>query len=243
MIARLVRTALWLLAGAAVVFGLYWLLLNTPESNMPALVASALLVLSIVVIAALVVNVALGLASGARFGASVLAAARGVHWVILAAIPAALLWWAIVRTDRWVLDHAGEINAWFIARFGWADISPLMRAELWVSRCLRWSLIPLLALALAGALVDGGTRGFVSRCRQVLSLRSMAAAVLAFIALVALPLPLLAWRPRVAATWLEPATAAARLVAVALLWTSSAALLMLLAAPPRTPATGARADD
>ena len=41
MIGRLLRTALWLLLGALVVFGLYWLLLNTPESNALALISSA----------------------------------------------------------------------------------------------------------------------------------------------------------------------------------------------------------
>jgi hypothetical protein len=243
MIGRLVRTALWLLVGSLVVFGLYWLLLNTPESNVLALLASGLLVLSIVVIAALFVNAALGLAGGARFGASLRAAAKGVHWVIAAAIPAVLLWWAILRADRWLFDHSGEINAWFIARFGWADTSSLFRAELWVSRWLRWSLIPLIALALAGALLDGGTHGLAVRWRRALGWRSIAIAVLAFIVLVVLPLPLIAWRPRLPRTWLEPASAAARLGAVGLLWITGAALLMLLAAPSKSTGSGARTND
>lgn len=243
MIGRLARTALWLLLGALVVFGLYWLLLNTPESNTLALISSAVLVVLIIAAAALFVNTALGLAAGAHLGSSVAAAATGVHWVVVAAVPAVLLWWAIVRADRWALDHAGEINAWFIARYGWSDISSLFRAEVWVSRWLRWSLVPLSALALAGALLDGGITGAAGRWRRALGFRSMAIAVLAFIVLVAIPLPLISWRPQLPPTWLEPAAAAARLGAVALLWITGAALLVLLAAPTRSATTGARADD
>ena len=174
MIGRLLRTALWLLLGALVVFGLYWLLLNTPESNALALISSAILVVLIIAISALFVNTALGLATGAPLAPSAAAAARGIHWVVLAAVPAVLLWWAIVRADRWVVDHAGEINAWFIARYGWSDISSLFRAEVWVSRWLRWSLIPLIALALAGALLAGGVAGVAGRWRRALGLRSLA---------------------------------------------------------------------
>jgi len=243
MIGRLLRTALWLLLGALVVFGLYWLLLNTPESNALALMSSAILVVLIIASAALFVNTALGLAAGTPLAASVAAAANGVHWVVVAAVPALLLWWAIVRADRWVVDHAGEINAWFIARYGWSDISSLFRAEVWISRWLRWSLIPLIGLALAGALLDGGVAGFAGRWRRALGLRSLAIAVLAFIVLVALPLPLITWRPRLPPTWLEPAAAAARLGAVAILWIAGATLLVLLAAPARSAAIGVRADD
>ena len=243
MIGRLLRTALSLLLGALVVFGLYWLLLNTPESNALALISSAVLVVLIIASAALFVNTALGLAAGTPLAASVAAAANGVHWVVVAAVPALLLWWAIVRADRWVVDHAGEINAWFIARYGWSDISSLFRAEVWVSRWLRWSLIPLIALALAGALLDGGVPGVAGRWRRALGLRSLAIAVLAFIVLVALPLPLITWRPQLPPTWLEPAAAAARLGAVAILWIAGAALLVLLAAPARSATIGVRADD
>jgi hypothetical protein len=243
MIGRLLRTALWLLLGALVVFGLYWLLLNTPESNALALISSAILVVLIIASAALFVNTALGLAAGAPLAASAAAAARGVHWVVVAAVPALLLWWTIVRADRWILDHASQINAWFIARYGWSDISSLFRAEVWVSRWLRWSLIPLIALALAGALLDGGVAGVAGRWRRALGFRSLAIAVLAFIVLVALPLPLITWRPQLPPTWLEPAAAAARLGAVAILWIAGAALLVLLAAPARSAAIGVRADD
>ena len=114
---------------------------------------------------------------------------------------------------------------------------------MWVSRWLRWSLIPLIALALAGALLDGGVAGVAGRWRRALGFRSLAIAVLAFIVLVALPLPLITWRPQLPPTWLEAAAAAARLGAVAILWIAGAALLVLLAAPARSVVIGGRADD
>src|SRR5262245_27590670 len=110
MIGRLLRTVLCLLLGSLVVFGVYWLLLNTPESNVLALISSAVLVALLIVMAAMFLHAALVLAGGAPFKSSVTAAAKGLHWVIVAAIPAGLLWWAILRADRWMIDHSGEIN-------------------------------------------------------------------------------------------------------------------------------------
>jgi hypothetical protein len=243
MIGRFLRTAAWLSAGAIVVFGLYWLLLSTPEANAVALIASALLLLAIVVTAALFLSTALRIASGGHAGDSMRAAARSLHWVVLAAVPALLLWWGIVRADRWVIAHSGEINAWFIARFGWADISSLLRAEVWVSRWLRWSLIPLASLALLGALLDGGVAGIGGRWRRALGWRAVAIAALSFVVLIALPLPLVSWRPALPPTWVQPAVAAGRLGAVAALWIAGASLLVLLAAPSRPDTAGARNDD
>jgi hypothetical protein len=242
LIGRLVRTASWLTLGVMAVFGLYWLLLNTPESNLAALIASLVLVLLITVVSAFVVNVSMRIAVGARVRDSLSASARGLHWVLVAALPAALLWWAALHFDRWVVDHSGEINAWFIARFGWADISTLFRAELWLSRWFRWSLIPLLSLALLGALLDGGFTGALARWRLALTWRSLGAAALSFIVLIALPLPLIDWRPSLPPTWVQPATAAARLAIVAALWITGAALLVLLARPQASIPVGATHD-
>jgi hypothetical protein len=50
--------AAWLATGAAVVGGLFWAFLNTPESNVFTLVLSAVLALLMIAIAAIVVNVA-----------------------------------------------------------------------------------------------------------------------------------------------------------------------------------------
>jgi hypothetical protein len=243
MIGRLLRTAAWLSAGAVIVFGLYWLLLNTPESNVVALASSVVLVLLMAVAVAFFVNASLNVAAGVGLGQTLAAAARGVHWVVVTAVPAALLWWAIVRADRWVLDHSGEINAWFIARFGWADISAIFKAEMWASRWLRWSLIPLVSLALLGALLDGGLAGVVARWRRALGWRSLAIAAASFVLLIAVPLPLVDWRPQLPATWVQPAVAAARLGAVAALWIAGATLLVLLAAPSMSATVGARTDD
>jgi hypothetical protein len=243
MIGRLLLTALWLAIGVLVVFGLYWLLLNTPESNVATLIASLVLVLLMTMVSALFVNISLRIAGGTHIRESLSAAARSVHWVLVVAAPAALVWWAVLRLDRWLVDHSGEINAWLIARFGWADVGALFRAELWLSRWFRWSLIPLLALALLGALLDGGFSGAFARWRRALTWRSLAAAALSFIVLIALPLPLIDWRPSLPPTWVQPATAAARLAIVAAMWITGAALLVLLARPQPSISAGAGAHD
>ena len=78
------------------------------------------------------------------------------------------------------------------------------------------------------------SRGVVGRWRRrALGLRALAIATLVF---VVLDRPAAAAHQLAAAlppTWIEPAVAAARLGAVALLWITGAALLVLLAAPSR----------
>ena len=58
MIARVAKTTVWLLLGHALLAGVYWGLLNVPESNVLMLVASALLALVVIAGAAFVQGVA-----------------------------------------------------------------------------------------------------------------------------------------------------------------------------------------
>ena len=58
-----------------------------------------------------------------------------------------VIWWLVGgATDRWITIHSGPINAWFIARFGWDDVSWLFAGDRassrrgsdgWSRRCWR----------------------------------------------------------------------------------------------------------
>src|SRR5688572_24523863 len=131
----------------------YWLFLNTPESNTLTLTTSALLFVAVAIFTAIAVHAALLLARVWPSPPAPAGGMRGVLWFVLALGPLAAGWWAVGMADGWVERHSGEINAWFIARFGWADITSLFDLHLWVSRWLRWAVFPVLSLSFLATLL------------------------------------------------------------------------------------------
>ena len=240
MILHLAAIAATLATGAAVCAGLYWAFLNTPESNTVTLTASALLVLTIGVAAGVTVNTAVLVARGTSLRRALAAAAPGVFWFLLALGPSVIGWWAVGRVDAWVAAHSGEIHAWLMSRFGWADIGRLLDAQTWVSRWLRWAVFPMLSLSLLATLLtkEGGAPGApgITRTtfvRRAWHWRPLAIATLVFVLLFALPWQLADWRPQLPPTWVEPAAAAGRLGVVLLLGLAGAAILIIVAARDR----------
>jgi hypothetical protein len=235
MIGSTLRITLWVLGGAVCLTALYWLLLNTPETNALTLSASAVLLLALLVLSAIVVNTAVLLSRGLALGAAVGRGIRGMLWFVAVLAPLSAAWWAITAADMWVSSHAGEINAWFIAQFGWADISRLLQAEAWLIRWIGWVVAPLAALSLLAALLDHGAAGV--RCdrwlRRAWHWRTLLGATIVFAVLIVAPWQITEWRPALPPTWVEPAVAALRLLVVAVLWSAGAALLITLAATTR----------
>jgi hypothetical protein len=229
VIGRTLRVAAWLAAGAAVLAALYWLFLNTPESNALMLTISALLALLLVAASAVVVNVALLLAVGHAFLASLRTGVGRIGWFLVVAAPAGLLVWAIMLGDTWVARRSGEISAWFIAQFGWADVTPLFTAISYLSIWLRWVLIPVAALAVLTSLVERETTR--RRWRAMWDWRTLLPATIAFAVLVALPWRGAYWRPEgLPPTWVEPAAAGLRLALVAALIALGFAIIVVTTA-------------
>ena len=77
-------------------------------------------------------------------------------------VPAALIvlviWWLANRAEVWIAMRSGQINAWFIARFGWDDVSWLFTAIGYVADWFRWVIAALLALSLMAGFVAIGWR-------------------------------------------------------------------------------------
>ena len=234
MIARFASVATALGLGVALCAGLYWMFLNTPESNALMLTASALMALAFAGAAALAVNAAVLLARGATFRAALGGAARGLFWFVVAITPLALAWWAIGWMDGWVERHSGEINAWFIAQFGWADISGVLATQVWLSRWLRWAVFPVLSLSLLATLLSGQDRASATAwLRRAWHWRTIAVPTLVFVLLFALPWQLTGWRPQLPATWIEPTAAAGRLGLALLLALAGAAIMIIASAKDR----------
>lgn len=228
MIRRLILVVLWLVAGHAVVAGLYVGLLQVPESNAWMLALSALLALAVVAGMLVVVSVALSLWTVALSFWS--AAARGARRS-LALVPAVvffgLAWWVGGRLDEWHAATRGPIDASLMARFNWAEPGALHRAIDWAVFALRYVIGGSLALALAAAGVQHRLSDAGRALARALHPRALALVAGAELLLVVLPLRYVYWRPDgLPPTGVEAAFVAAKLVVITLLVATGGALLL-----------------
>ena len=202
MTKRLLAVAGWLAAGHAVLAGLYWLLLAIPESNAAMLAASALTAVAAVLVFGWVEAVgllawqvdphprelprrAVGKAPGVWLGAALFVVA----------------WFLLAHADALWNDHRGEIDAWLMAQFGWANTGSLHTAFRWLLTFVRFlglsvSVALASAFAAAGFAGVGRTRWF----RGALSVPRLLKLAGILIVFFWLPLQAVNWRP----TWLAP---------------------------------------
>jgi len=198
----------WLAAGHALLFALYWLLLRVPESNLLMLGGSGAIVVALIVLAGWIEGSASRMLTGEPVppgkAAMVHAMRSGVRSVVPfigAVVVFVAAWWLVGRLDLWLDAHRGEIDAWLMARFGWADASRLHGAAAWLLAFLRYSVGLSLALALFAEASRGPVRSFPSRWLQSsfspLRLLQLTALLLLFFWL---PWRVVYWRPG----WLLP---------------------------------------
>jgi len=241
---RLALAALWILVGSALTAGVYWGFLITPESTIWALMVSGVLAL---VALALVGLTASGAIAMWWHGASLTAVRRAVTsvpGVFPAALIVLVIWWLANRAEVWIAMRSGQINAWFIARFGWDDMSWLFTAIGYAVDWVRWVIAALLALSLMAGFVAIGWRALAQAAwlRRALRPRAIAAATLWFGGLIALPwIYLVPWRPEgLPPTSIEFAFIVAKLSVSAILFAIGAALVVYEASRlPPAPITAA----
>ena len=233
MIARIARVVCCLALEGALLAGLYWSFLNTPESNALTLAASGGLLAAIVLAAAWLTNTAVLVALDRNVRDALKEAIRGLHWFLVAAVPVAVTWWLVGTFDAWVRQHEGEIHAWFIARLGWSEMQWLLVVYTWVSRWLRWVAVPLASVSLLAALLGSGPAAL--RRGRLLPVawrwRRLLAATLVCAAFLVLPWRLADWRPELPPNWLQLASAVLRLGTVSLLGLIGISLMLSLATP------------
>ena len=196
---KFLLATLWVLLGAALTAGVYWGFLITPESTVWTLMMSAVLAIVALAMAGLTANGALAILSGGVSAAGMTRALKAIPAVVPAALIVLLIWWITARAETWIAMRNGQISAWFIARFGWDDISWLFTTIRYIAQWLRWVIAALLVLSLLAAVVAGGWRALAQFAwvRRALHPRAVIVATLLFVALIALPwLYLVPWRPK-----------------------------------------------
>lgn len=235
---RLLIATLWILVTGAIAGGLYWSFLITPVSTALALIASALLA---VIVLALVGVIANGTIEIWSRGFSIGGLRRGlgsVGSVIPAALIVLLIWWISSSAEGFIAQRSGQINAWFIARFGWDNVSWLFTTIRYAAVWFRWVLGAMFALSLMAAMLESGWSAVArpSWMGRALRPRRVLVATLWFLALVVLPwVYLVPWRPAgLPATSLELAFIVTKLSIAAILGAIGAALMTREAIAPQT---------
>jgi hypothetical protein len=219
MMRRLIAVVCWVIAGHAVLAGLYYALLNVPESSIWMLVASAMLAVAIVVGALLVQvgGIAVWLADRKPMRA-IRGAWRHVHAAVPGMALLALSWWATARADAWHAAYRGEIDAALMARFNWAETAWVHRTWAWLLFALRNAIALSLALAWTVAGVTGGIRA-LARPRWILrglDPRAWGSILAAELLFIVLPWHFVFWRPEsLPPTRTEAAFVAVKLAVIA----------------------------
>lgn len=223
MIGRLLLSTLWLLIGSAISGGVYWGFLSTPESSVGALILSAFLFLIAIVCVGMTLNGALMIWSDGWSRAIPMRALISAPSIVVAILLVAAVWWIAGRATSWVDAHSGEINAWFIARFGLANVNWLFNGIGWIAWWVDFVAAPFAAFCL------------ISRRRP--TLKAFALATLWFAAFVAVPWAYLApWRPRgIPATSVEMIFITAKLSLTFVLMAIGTSLMIREAAPHGQP--------
>ena len=194
---RIAGATLWLMMGHAVVGGLFWLLLNVPESNVAMLLLSAVIVLVLVAAAALVESAAVVRLDGPRENRRFLARAPSafVAFIVAAAVVWAI-WWMTGHATRWLAIHGGEMDAWLLLHFNFTRTARLHAGLAWLVTAVR----DVTGLSIAAALIAAGT---LEGATSLLRVRAWARRALAPLRLAAIACcwALLLWLPWAAATW------------------------------------------
>jgi len=203
MTSRLFAITAWLAAGHAVLFGLFWLLLAIPESNVAMLVASALIAVLMIVLFGWVEGLGL-LAWSAETPARQLPqrAVRAIPVVLLGTALFVVIWYLTEQAGTWWSVHQGETDAWLMLRFGWTSTGRLHVGVGWLLAFVRYGLGITLSVALAASVLKGGFGRVVGAgwIRKGLSPRRVLLTTVLLLAFAWLPWRGVGWRP----TWLSP---------------------------------------
>jgi hypothetical protein len=236
----------WLVIGHAALGGLYWLLLQIPESNVLMLTASALTAATILVGAGIVSGIGAAWWSSSGFGAAVGTGMRRGAWGIAAIAVAGLFWVATAVMTTRHAGHATEVDAWFLATFGWTDVSWFHVTFGWLQWFIRYVFGVGLALALLADAVHGGARAVVSFRWAARPFHWQTVLITTFAMLVGFYLPwqfVVPWRPAsMPPTWVQPAFAAVKLGIVFIVMNAAWAIVLRRAAAQAAataPAVGA----
>ena len=196
---RLLLATAWVLLGGALAGGAYWAFLNTPESTSGSLILSAILLIVAIMFVSLAINGAIAAWTHPQLRDQLRRLPAGMSSIVPAILIVIAAWWLVGAALNRLTIYSGPINAWFVARFGWADMSWLFTAMQWIGAWLRWVVAPLVALSLVAATAAAGWTSPARRqwFKRAISPVRLLLATAWFAILLAAPWTYLApWRPQ-----------------------------------------------
>lgn len=240
MLFTTLRVLLWVSLGHAAIGGLFWWLLNVPESSVWMVGLSGLLVLLIAIVASITVaGGALRWIPGVSAREAIRRAVASAPALVLAAALFLGISLAATAAGGWFGRHAGEIDALFMSRFQWTRTAWVHEGIAIVLYMLRFVVGLTLALALLLFSARGGAAELrrTAWLRAALSRRLVGAVGIFQVLLILLPLQALYWRPRrLPPTAMEATFVAVKLTVIFLLVNAGVALILravVAAAPDR----------
>ncbi len=205
----------WLVAGHAAMAGLFWGLINVPESNVAMLALSGFAVFTLLIAGALVEGTAgAWLLPGRTFREALHAGLLSAPALVAALVLFGAFWSLGSLVDGWHEARRGQVDAWLIATFDTPDATWPHRLLDVVVFLLRAVVGLSLALALFFARLEGGWKAMLrpTWLRAGLSRDQVMLVAIAMTLFVALPWQFAYWRPAdLPLTWVQPAFAAAKL--------------------------------
>lgn len=234
MISALTKMTSALAVGHALAAACYWWLLQTPESTVFMLLVSASAIIIGVALMALSAGVALHWQrEGAGLTATLRRSIRVLPAFVIALCLLGILIFLTRRGELWWSAHRGEIDAWFIATFGLADVDWLHRAFLMLTRFVRWIVGLSLVAGLLAAGASEGVRALLhfQWLRQACGLRRLLLVLAVLAGLVWLPWRAIEWRPPgLPPNWVELAFTGTKLALFYVLLCLAWAILLFRAA-------------
>lgn len=209
--------------GYAIAAGLFWALLNVPESSVLALTLSALLGFVAVAAVGAATAATAAVADGAPSGDAVRRSVAALPAFVVGLAIIGTLWWLTGAIDGWWLAHRGETDALFIRYLNVTRTRPLHQAvalALWI---VRWVIGLSTVAALVTTAVVRPAAGLLGGIRNAVTIASLVT-TLAIAGLLARAWPIVYWRPARIAPWLEPTFVTLKL---ALLYAAASAVVAL----------------
>jgi hypothetical protein len=131
---------LFAIVGAAATGGVFWLLLNVPESNAFALALSAGLVVLLAILTGYTTSVVVAALNGATVVDATRRGLTGLPGFLLGLVVFCVLWFVTTTIDdQWTL-HAGEIDALLLRYAGTANSRWLHTSISWLLWLVRWGV-------------------------------------------------------------------------------------------------------
>ena len=238
MLYALLTIVAWLALGHAVLGGLFWALLQVPESNAFMVALSALVATLFVLVAAGVeVFALLSWRRDATLAVRVSRTVRALPPFLVSLVVFGGVFWLTARAGDWLSAHRGEIDAWLIAHLKLVRSAPIHATLGWLLWFIRYGLGLSLALTLLAEVAGSGWRTITRPAWLRASLRPRRVALVALwmFAFVWAPWQAVYWRPTsLPPTWLEPAFIAVKLLVIYLLANVGWALVLRTTTGPRS---------